>query len=109
MSVGAVVTYRKAEPKTHYLPLATEDEFRCAWLPVAEAQGLQWIALFASGALVSGNDVPEVLRELAQMQEAIASVALGPEIRAQMQARLDALRGLLDGLDLNDVEEIFIG
>lgn len=109
MSVGTLVTYRRAEPKTDYLPLATEEEFYRFWLPLAQELHLQWVPLFADGVPLAACDVPPVLEELARILEAIATGASDPETKARMLERARLLIVLLESLDLDDVEEVYIG
>jgi hypothetical protein len=109
MSVGALVTFRQAEPRTEYLPLATESEFHRLWLPLANAHNLQWIPLFASGISLTTQDIPAVIEEFVQIQEAIATAEIAPEAKTKMLDRARRLSLLLETLDLENVEEVFIG
>lgn len=109
MSVGTLVTYRRAERKTQYIPLATEEEFHRLWLPLAQGLHLQWIPLFASGVLLTTSDFPAVLEELAQMWEAITTGMPSSDAKAKALDRAALVIALLESLDPANVEEVFIG
>jgi hypothetical protein len=109
MSVGALVKYRQAQPATEYLPLATEDEFHRHWLPLAKAQGLQWIPLFAAGLPVTSADIPAVLDEVDRMIVIISAEVSDTGVRLRMLDRATRLRALLEACNSADLEEVFIG
>ena len=109
MSVGTLVTFHQSEPKTEYLPLATESDFHRCWLPLGKANSLYWFPLFAGGISLTAGDIPAVIEEIVLMQKAIATASLASEVKNDMLNRAERLRLLLESLDLENVEDVFIG
>lgn len=107
MSVGTLITFRTREPRTAYLPLATESEFLGLWLPLAS--GLHWFPQFAGGVPIAPEDLPEVLREIGVVEAAVAASDLAPETKARMLRRASDLKRALESLCPDEVEEVFIG
>jgi ABC-type uncharacterized transport system permease subunit len=109
MSVGTLVTFRNAELRTEYLPLASEIAFRSFWLPLARSQNLKWFPLFESGVSLPLDAIPEVLEEVLKLQQAIGVASFPAKQRAEMMKRAELLKSLLKNLNLEEVKEIFIG
>ena len=114
MSVAAVVTLKPGTappsgfPPAGYLPLATQALFDGYWLPTAENAGLDLIVQFRSGVDVLPTQIPQIRAELETFAERVV-VAVSPAQAGHITERVARLRDLLDGLDPDSVEEIFIG
>lgn len=54
------------------VPVATSDTFRRVWLPVCERLGLEFVPLFAGGALttVPADLVPRIVAEVERLRAA---------------------------------------
>jgi hypothetical protein len=109
MSIGLLVTYRKGEEKTEYLPLALENDFQRFWLPVAKTHNLDLISQFANGISLTIEEVPAVLEELDEMRAAILPGEHHDEVKTEMLDRLERLKLRLENLTRENVEDIFIG
>lgn len=114
MSVAAVVTLKpgieppSGFPPAGYLPLATQALFDGYWLPTAVKAGLDLVAHFGSGVDVPPSRIPQIRAELETFAERVP-VAVSPAQAAHIIERVTRLRDLLDSLDPDSVEEIFIG
>lgn len=61
-----------ATGKYEVVPVATSETFRLVWLPACERLGLEFVPLFAGGALtiVPAELVPRIVAEVEQLRAA---------------------------------------
>lgn len=105
MSVGLLVQFKSPDREAIYKPVATAAAYDRYWISAAGKLRLPWLLEFETGTTIPFEALPAVIAEFEQLR---------PEFTQRPEAdwlleRLDNVLDVLRGLDLTDVEDIFIG
>lgn len=76
-----------------FVPIATDKQFRGAWLPIAEAADLKWVPLFQAGVPIAKACLSEVILELTEMKS-LAQCHEGFPLE-RLQSLMDELQGAI--------------
>lgn len=110
MSVGVLIQFKSDQREPVYIPVATEQLYAKHWVAAARTQGMEWMPQFQIGAPVPLDALPTVLEELASLQDHFRhNPCIEPGLSESFVSRIQYILDSLSSLELDQIEEIFIG
>lgn len=110
MSVGVLIRFKSEEKEPVYIPVATEQRYAEHWVAAARTREMEWVPQFQAGAPVPLEDLPAVLEELACLRDHFRhNPYTEPGLSETFISRIEYILETLSSLELDEIEEIFIG
>lgn len=105
MSLAILVKFKAPERPTRHIPISPQGLYHSMWLPTAERLGLKWVPMFEHWPSIEVKELPELIEELRKLR---AVWGEDPK-NAWLLERLDFILEELNGLNIDEVSELFIG
>ena len=109
MSIGLFIGSREPQKEDRFIPIASDSVFQEHWRPTCNLLKLRWVPRFQTSWMISAQDMPHVLEELACMRQHLLENPAQTDVAPHILARLNVLIRELEEIHQSAQADAIIG